>query len=397
MVSMIKSTSATIGKPTFFTPLPEGKINIKSHFVFHAHSNYTSENVYPDGLKTELPDCIKKAWGISNDKITPAVFYSVLESRVHLGDLFIKSMNKARSGCYGDLWKASNFVPQPRCYKRGAFDYETLGLAALNPSKVSHFSNGHIPKTPLRTYCARLFQIISLYQLSPSIYPLVLLYLDRVFRNKPNIFLNSWNAHRLILGAFVVACKYHEDITIRQDSFAYYGRVSIHELNGIEEHFLKHLEFNCFISSEDFKKLEIDLKAEASKLPTSSAIPTVLKRTSSFGIAFSGQYHFKCQYQYQYQYQYYSPLYPDIKKKKMLVNALARALITDMFPGVPVDASNVPAQMQWKIWWEMGARFTNNQHFIYQSLLDIMESSSDFSYFSDEDILSLAWSSVCPI
>lgn len=194
-----------------------------------------------------------------------AVFHSVVDQRVSEGDEFIAKVHIARSGCPRALQSSLRAVPAPRVKTRsfGTRDYQSRFVAALTPTTRSAFCSGAIPEIPLKDYITRFFTYCPVKDMSNAVFLLALALLDRALAHTPHLFLNSWNAHRLVLGSFVFAAKMHEDEYTLQEVFAKHGGVTLTEMNLIEAEFFKAIDYRGFVHHEDFKILEQDLVREA--------------------------------------------------------------------------------------------------------------------------------------
>lgn len=194
-----------------------------------------------------------------------AVFHAVVDSRVRHGDAFIYKVLQARSGDPKALQAAMEAAPTPRVRSRyfDIRDYQSQFVAALAPATRSSVCGGAIPDYPLQDYLSRFFTHCPINEMSNAVYLIALVLLDRALAHTPALFLHSWNAHRLVLGAFVFAAKMHEDEYSFQEVFSKHGGVTLQELNSIEADFFKAIDYRGFVHHDNFGAIQEDLVREA--------------------------------------------------------------------------------------------------------------------------------------
>jgi hypothetical protein len=78
------------------------------------------------------------------------------------------------------------------------------------------------------------------------------IYINRFIKKYgPNIF-NQFSSHRIFLAAFVIAAKCFDEIFYPDDFYASVGGVGIDHLRELQMKFLEDMDFNIFISKEEF-------------------------------------------------------------------------------------------------------------------------------------------------
>jgi hypothetical protein len=86
---------------------------------------------------------------------------------------------------------------------------------------------------------------------------LALLYVDRIARRNPSVFLiSSWSVHRLLLAGVVVAAKFVDDSQFTNRVFSKMGGVTLDEMNNLEMSFCKLCNFELFVSREELVDFE---------------------------------------------------------------------------------------------------------------------------------------------
>ena len=89
---------------------------------------------------------------------------------------------------------------------------------------------------------------------TPSYYVVALIYLQRLIKkNTPTIF-NNISFYRTYLAAFIVASKWLQDKIHPIEHYAEVGGIPKNELISIEECFLNLIDFDIFVSPEEFKE-----------------------------------------------------------------------------------------------------------------------------------------------
>ena len=313
--------------------------------------------------------------------VVMTLFHCIIEARVRIGDKFISSMVKARDGSQVNVMATAENVPTPRCELEVSPDeyFRSQGYYALNAAIKTSFCDGTIPRVSLRCYMERFFNSPPLQAISPSVYLLMLIYLDRASASCPGFFLNSLNVHRMILGAFVVAAKYHEDEYVLQSQFAKHGGVTARELCDIERTFLKAMRYRCFVSKELFEMLEIDIMKEALQSSDFESVLDILRNEHIVGVDQAwASVNTNCDGSASGNYMVaragcggggsVDQVGTKAQDMAVKIRAHSRALISCMFPGMPVDPTEEDA---WTIRCGVG-RMTAEQYQVYRSLLCIV-------------------------
>ena len=120
--------------------------------------------------------------------------------------------------------------------------------------KISLFSSNKIPSISLKDY---LYRIAYYTEAEESTFIIALIYIDRL--NKYGLILNSYNMHRIIFVAILIAIKFNEDNCF---DFSYYSAIagiSTKELKILEIEFINLIKFELFVKKEEYFKYKIDL------------------------------------------------------------------------------------------------------------------------------------------
>jgi hypothetical protein len=116
---------------------------------------------------------------------------------------------------------------------------------------------------PQITIDAYLFHLMRNVRSAPAIIVYMLIYIEKIItvlekrykkQTKQDVpfLMTSYNAHRLVLTAFLLAHKYCEDWRYDTSRMAKIGGVHPKELLKLEIEFLKFLKFELYVSEETF-------------------------------------------------------------------------------------------------------------------------------------------------
>lgn len=115
----------------------------------------------------------------------------------------------------------------------------------------SFFFSLRRPTIHLRQYIARL---VCYLHVSPSVFIVALVYLDRVHCDDALLALTDLNVHRLLTTALTVAAKFLEDDPLRNSATCCIGGVpSVKEMNMLEFQFLRRLQWKCSVSTRVYQ------------------------------------------------------------------------------------------------------------------------------------------------
>eukprot|EP00735_Rhodelphis_limneticus_P007735 TRINITY_DN2034_c0_g1::TRINITY_DN2034_c0_g1_i1::g.21844::m.21844 TRINITY_DN2034_c0_g1::TRINITY_DN2034_c0_g1_i1::g.21844 ORF type:complete len:324 (+),score=10.14,sp/Q9LY16/CCU42_ARATH/36.60/5e-29,Cyclin/PF08613.6/1.4e-28,Cyclin_N/PF00134.18/5.1e-11,Cyclin_N/PF00134.18/5.8e+03 TRINITY_DN2034_c0_g1_i1:142-1113(+) len=86
-----------------------------------------------------------------------------------------------------------------------------------------------------------------------------LIYIDRLLLKRSDILLTSWNVHRLLLCAVMVASKFLDDTCRANKHYAKVGSVTDHEMNKLEVEFLFQLNFSLYVTPDLFEQYQREM------------------------------------------------------------------------------------------------------------------------------------------
>lgn len=135
------------------------------------------------------------------------------------------------------------------------------------------FEQAKVPSISIGDYLAYL----NIYMLCPEhCYVLALIYVERLISKVKKYTFDTISLHRLFLIGLVVATKYSEDKYYKNSYYAKIGGIQINDLNSLEKKFLLLLDFDLFVTHEQFENFTKTIKSTARamiKLTHESLIP----------------------------------------------------------------------------------------------------------------------------
>lgn len=103
-----------------------------------------------------------------------------------------------------------------------------------------------------------------------------LILLDRMQKRHDEVLITSQNVHRLLITGVLLAAKTSDDVQPKQRYFSDLGGISLKEMNALESNFLKLLNFEAYVSPEQFEEYYVqilDLAGEASNAENEVELP----------------------------------------------------------------------------------------------------------------------------
>lgn len=108
-----------------------------------------------------------------------------------------------------------------------------------------------------------MYHLIRSVRTAPGVVVYMLIYIEKIIgvlerkyqkQTKSDVpfLMTSYNAHRLVLTAFLLAHKYCEDFKYDTSRMAKIGGVHPKELLKLEREFLKFIKFELYVSEETF-------------------------------------------------------------------------------------------------------------------------------------------------
>ena len=119
----------------------------------------------------------------------------------------------------------------------------------LNSNQDGHFTFKVYPSISLFDYLQRIIKYVRI-ELSTLI--IAMIYIDRICREK--VFLNEFNIHRIMLISIYMAYIYNEDCVFDNKYLALVSGLSKAEMMTLQEDFLDLVEFNLYVSDDEFEQ-----------------------------------------------------------------------------------------------------------------------------------------------
>jgi len=129
-----------------------------------------------------------------------------------------------------------------------------LAVADQAERVVGRSSSFHSSAPPAISVPDYLERMLKFMYCSDECYVLALIYLDRIHERTAWLEVNSSSIHRLILTGVVVAAKFFEDKYYKNSYYSKVGGISNQELNRLEYHFLRYLDFNLYVSQDEYER-----------------------------------------------------------------------------------------------------------------------------------------------
>ncbi|GER43223.1 cyclin family protein [Striga asiatica] len=105
------------------------------------------------------------------------------------------------------------------------------------------------PTISIHSYLQRIFKYANC---SPSCYIVAYVYLDRFMHRQPDLPINSFNVHRLLITSVMLSAKFMDDMYYNNAYYAKVGGISTIEMNILEVDFLFALGFHLNVTPSTF-------------------------------------------------------------------------------------------------------------------------------------------------
>jgi hypothetical protein len=146
----------------------------------------------------------------------------------------------------------------------------------------THFTATYPPQIGIDVYLLHLMRHI---RTAPALIIYMLVYIERLIevleRNYQKqtgtdvpFLMTSFNAHRILLTAFLLAHKYCEDCRYEISTIAKIAGVNPHELKKLEVEYLKFIKFRLYVSEEDFIKYHNAIVLYGREIISSQSVQT---------------------------------------------------------------------------------------------------------------------------
>ncbi|KAI8088873.1 cyclin-domain-containing protein [Halteromyces radiatus] len=108
-----------------------------------------------------------------------------------------------------------------------------------------------IPSIDIESY---LLRIVKYCPCANECFLSLLVYFDRMARNRTQLRLDSYNIHRLVICGVMIASKFFSDVFYTNTRYAKVGGLPVKELNLLELEFLRMNDFTLNIQVEELQR-----------------------------------------------------------------------------------------------------------------------------------------------
>ena len=131
-----------------------------------------------------------------------------------------------------------------------------------------------VPSVSIHDY---LFRIARYFLCSPECFVIALVYIDRIMKKQADFAVCKLNIHRLIVTSMMLAVKFFDDVYYSNAYYAKVGGVKGPEMNVLEIHFLRLIDWQLFVSPEEFElyKTNVLVAVAGNPVPEFAAAPEV--------------------------------------------------------------------------------------------------------------------------
>lgn len=152
-----------------------------------------------------------------------------------------------------------------------------LDPLGMSEGTLTYFDSCEQPAISFHDYLARIRKYIDC---SESCFILAFIYIDRALQNNSFLTLSCLNVHRLALAATILAVKYLEDLYSRNIIYAKIGGVTLAELNVLESSMLEMLNYNLYVSPDQFFQYAEELQLQSLKMDEEARTQETKDRSS---------------------------------------------------------------------------------------------------------------------
>merc|ERR1719384_645936 len=118
---------------------------------------------------------------------------------------------------------------------------------------------------------------------SEECFVLALIYIDRLIQQNPEFLVNSLNVHRIIITSVMLAAKFFDDHYYNNAYYGKVGGVSTSEVNSLEIEFLFMVNFNLFVTTDEYDVYNQRLMTHAVAHANVNEVPPIQSATKRDG------------------------------------------------------------------------------------------------------------------
>ena len=156
---------------------------------------------------------------------------------------------------------------------------DEVSSGASDPLTVFHAVR--VPSVSIHDY---LFRIARYFLCSPECFVMSLVYIDRIMKKQSDFAICKLNIHRLVVTSMMLAVKFFDDVYYSNAYYAKVGGVKGLEMNLLEAHFLRLIDWQLFVSPEEFDLYKTNVLVAVSGSSPISATPTQHYDDEGYGV-----------------------------------------------------------------------------------------------------------------
>ena len=126
-----------------------------------------------------------------------------------------------------------------------------VSVPPARDEKPSRFTAVKVPSISILDYLLRLQRY---FACSSECFVLALVYIDRLIKRHSDFSVTQFNVHRLLVTAVMLAAKFFDDLYYSNGYYAKVGGVKCSELNVLEVHFLRMVDWRLAVTTEEFEQ-----------------------------------------------------------------------------------------------------------------------------------------------
>lgn len=170
-----------------------------------------------------------------------------------------------------ELMKADAARQEPLTTVIGAMLEETVIRNDMKQKQSSLPAfTGHRPPLSASAFVTRIAKYSGA---SPCCYAIGLIYLERMKKRDPGLYLNSTNFQRLFLVSTMTAAKFLDDFYYSNKHWAQIGGIATRELNRLELEFLFRMGFSLHMQREEYDWYAEELLSRVESSPCHAPAP----------------------------------------------------------------------------------------------------------------------------
>eukprot|EP00922_Rhytidocystis_sp_ex-Travisia-forbesii_P003873 GHVS01005604.1.p1 GENE.GHVS01005604.1~~GHVS01005604.1.p1 ORF type:complete len:228 (+),score=26.38 GHVS01005604.1:198-881(+) len=150
-------------------------------------------------------------------------------------------------------------------------------LVSLSPAgrggQITRFHAIKAPDISIKDYLERISKY---FGCSNECFVLSLVYIDRIVKLHDEFSVNLLNIHRLLITSVMLAAKFFDDVYYSNAFYARVGGVKTREINILEAHFLSLVNYQLFVSPQEYDQYRNNVLAAVNAASRPCAMPAAV-------------------------------------------------------------------------------------------------------------------------